>query len=345
MKLLFIGGSGVISTDIVEQSILAGHEVTILTRGKRPAPQGAEHLICDIYDTENAKAALNGRYFDVVADFISFTPEQLLPKLQMLRGLYKQYIFISSAAVYDRGYGSMGTQLSAIPPFSGLISEDRTPTANFGWDYARGKIACEHELIKEHLLYGAEFTAIRPAETYNRRRIPGTFVCDGAWYTQLDRMLKGKPTIVHDMGLAHCPFTHAEDFARAFMGLYLNPKAFSQAFHITTRELLTWREVPETIARVLGVEPNLKFVPSKDLVYKLPRSALGDTYGVIYTSKRFDCPGYDDSKLKKAVPGFECKITFEEGMRKAVAFYESHPEERIINEDFNAAMDRIAAEL
>lgn len=337
-----IGGSGVISTDIVEESLRQGHNVTILTRGTKTVNRDVEHIQCNAKDPEALIRCLSGRNFDVVSDFISFTPEDLLPKLRAVRGHCQQYMFISSAAVYDRGYGAFGTTLSAIPPYKGLISEDRTPTANFGWNYARDKIACEHELLKEHILYGGEFTIIRPAETYNRLRVPGTFVCDHAWYTQIDRMLRGAPTIIHDDGAACAPFTHAADFARAYTGLYLNPKAFGQAFHIATEELITWRGVAETIARLLGVEPNLCFIPSTMLIRELPVTCLGDTYGTIYTSKRFDCPGYDQSKLRDAVPDFSCRISFEEGMRRTLSYYADHPEARRIDSNFNAAMDRLA---
>lgn len=343
MNILMIGGTGVISTDIAELSILLGHEVYLLNRGNRPLPKGAHGLQADVQDYKTFKHLVQGLYFDVVADFISFTPEQLLPKLEILRGHYGQYVFISSVAVYDRGYGQMGMKLSAIEPTTGSISEDDTPTANFGWDYGRNKIACEHELLKEQWLYGSCFTVVRPGETYNRRRIPGTFVCDGKWYTQIDRIRRGKPIIVHDDGSARCPFTHAEDFARAFVRLYKNPAAYGQAFHITTQELITWKEAAHIIAQEAGAEANICYIPSETLIRIIPRSCLGDTYGMLGCSKRFDCKGYDNSKLLSVVPDFKCRISFREGMRRVIAYYDTHPEECDIDHAWNDTMDKAIA--
>ena len=343
MKVLMLGGTGVISTDIAELSVRHGCEVTITTRGNRPAPAGVECLQCDVHDSQALEGKVRNREFDVVADFLSFTPQQLTAKLRALRGHYGQYIFLSSCAVYDRGYGHMGGGLSAIACGEhGRISEAHTPTANFGWDYARNKIACEHELLKEHLLYGSRFTIVRPAETYNRRRVPGTFVCDGRWYTQIDRILKGKPVIVHDDGSARCPFTHAEDFAKGFVGLYCNPAAYGEAFHITTDELLTWRQVAQTIASELGVEANICCISTEKLVKAMPVSNLGDTYGMLACAKAFDCPGYDNAKIRSAVPGFLCEISFREGVRRILEHYATHPEERTVDETWGRAMDSLA---
>ena len=196
--------------------------------------------------------------------------------------------------------------------------------------------------MKEHFLYGSDYTIVRPAETYNRRRVPGTFVIDGAYYTQIDRILRGKPTILHDDGMARAPFTYAEDFARAFVGLYGNTKAFGQAFHITTDELITWKQITETIGRIVGIEPCFKCIPSEVLCRLLPRTCLGDTYGTIYTSKRFSVEGYSNKKIKEAVPGFECRISFEEGIRRVLEFYDTHPAEKRISVEFNAEMDRLS---
>ena len=342
MKVLLIGATGAISEDVMLESVRRGHDVTAITRGRRPLPEGVKSIVCDVRDTQSFAALTRGMEFDAAVDFLSYRPEDLLPKLDTLRGRCGQFIFISSCAVYDRGYGQTGTRLSAIPPFHGLISEDRTPTANFGWDYARGKIACELELMKEQFLYGSQFTVIRPSETYNHRRVPGTFVVDNAWYTQIDRLLKGKATILHDDGLAKAVFTHAEDLARALVSLYGNPKAYGEAFHITTDELITWRGVTETLCRLLGVEPRFKCIPSDVLCRIFPHSGLGSTYGVVWTDKHFSLEGFDNSKIRAAVPGFACRISFEEGMKRLLNWYAEHPEERRISDSFNAKMDRLA---
>lgn len=341
MKILMIGGTGIISLDIAELSVRLGHEVFLFNRGTHLAPEGTHSLHGDISRAGVLREKTQGLSFDVVADFISFTPDQLVRKLEALRGRYEQYIFLSSCGVYDRGYGSIGAGLSAISSSGGLISEQRTPTANFGWDYARNKIACEHELIKETWLHGGAFTVVRPAETYNRRRVPGTFVCDGKWYTQIDRMRRGKKTIVHDDGLARVPLTHAEDFARAFVCLYGNPRAYGEAFHIVTHELISWQAAAEIIAEEVGVAANICHIPWQKLVRAMPHSSLGDTYGMLACAKHFDCCGYDCTKLRSIIPDFSCKISFREGIRRTIQYYDEHPAERLIDTSWDEAMDRL----
>lgn len=344
MKLLFIGGTGIISTDVVHCSIREGHNVYILHRGNQPVPSSSRELKVDIYKKNDVKNVLKDQKFDVIIDFISYKPEDLSYKLDLLRGCYKQYIFISSTAVYGSGYNDRyGKNISAIHSnCDQKISEDNTPTANFGWDYARNKIACEHELIRENRLYGCDFTIVRPCETYNNIRIPAVIVPQPNYYTHVWRMLNGKKIIVHDDGEASAPFTHATDFARAFVKLYLNEMSYGEAFHITTSEMLSWNELIHLTAKAVGVKAKICYLPSKTLTKLMPQTPHGNTYGVVMCSKQFGYPEkFDNTKIRRIAPDFQCKIPFETGILQTIEYYNKHIEFKTIDYKWDKKIDAI----
>lgn len=332
MKVLFIGGTGVISMDAVTLALEKGHEVTVLTRGNsRMLPEGAVHLRADIRDNDAARAALNGKYFDVVVECVTFEPEDMRYKLKLLKGHYRQLIYISSAAVYNVPFGRLP------------LREREAAVGNPRWNYGRGKAACEAELERDHLMGGCEYTVIRPSETYNDYRFPGVLVADPhrGGYTIIARMRAGKPVLVHDDGHALCPFLHSIDMARAIVGLFLNPKAFGKAIHITSDEAHSWREVTEMGAEAAGVRANIVYVPALELAKEIPSTPLGDTYGVLMGSKRYDGV-YDNSLIRSVVPEFKNTISLREGLRRVTAFYDTHPELQIIDEKLDADIERVA---
>lgn len=329
MKVLFIGGTGVISTDTARLAIRKGYDVTLLNRGNsKLAPEGARQLHCDVYDRDKLLSVLGNESWDVILDTISFTPDQLQYKLDVFRGRYRQWIFISSSAVYRRG--------------GKLPVNEESPLGNFGWNYSVDKAVSEALLQREHYLYDSIWTVVRPSETYNDLRVPGVFVANPlkGGYTIVNRLRHGKPTIVHDEGLTINNFTHATDIAKGIVGLFGNESAYLQAFNATSDETHSWREVAEMVCRAAGVEPNIVYVPTKELVKTFPRSSLGDTYGVLVWSKCFNMV-YDSSKLKKLVPEFRCDVSMQEGLRRTVAFYDTHPEYCGIDEALDSQMDDI----
>ena len=330
MRVLLVGGTGCISGDIAALAARRDDiELYLLNRGSRPAfvPAAARRIQADISRPEQVRAGLVGMSFDVVVDFLSYGVEDLESKLDIFRGYCGQYIFISSVAVYR-------TKSDCE-----IITEDKTMVGNTLWLYGRGKILAERRLQAEHEHSGLQYTIVRPAFTYNKLRIlhpvgPGHQT--HSW-TIADRILKGKPLLMHDDGTALCTVTHTEDFAKAFLGLCGNPAAFGEAYHITSDEYLTWNRVAELVGDALGRKPNLCHVPAHDLGFE-----LGGDFGekLISFSRNAIC---DSSKVRALVPEFVCTTRFAEGIKRTIQFYLDNPEYQVIHEGFDRRMDEIAA--
>jgi len=321
MKVLFIGGTGFISTAVSRMAIERGMELYLLNRGNRLSEiPGAHQLTGDIHHPESMRNALKDHQFDVVVDWIAFTPEDVERDLQVFRGRTKQFVFISSASAYQK------------PVVNYMITES-TPLKNPYWEYSRNKIASEELLLKAYRDEDFPVTIVRPSYTYNTY-LPvaiGGFGC----YTLADRMLKGKPIIVHGDGTSLWVNTHAEDFAKGFLGLLGNEKAIGQAFHITSDEVLTWNQIYQTIADVLGVEAKMIHIPTDFIIKEVPR-LTGDLLGDKTWSAVFD-----NSKIKAFVPDFQATIPFREGMRRALGWFAADKNRQRINEQVNAEMDQI----
>src|SRR5450631_1299785 len=227
-RVLFIGGTGVISAAAAQRAVAVGHRLTILNRGShtlRPAPQDAELLQADVRNTASVRAALGNRIFDVVVDFVAFSANHVAADIELFAGRTGQYVFISSASAYQK------------PPVRLPILES-TPLRNPFWQYSRDKIACEDLLVKAYRQDGFPATIIRPSHTYDRTRIALT----GGW-TDIARMRAGKPVVVHGDGTSLWTLTHASDFAKALVGLLGLPQAVGDSFTITSDEYLPWDQI------------------------------------------------------------------------------------------------------
>jgi len=247
MKALFIGGSGNISFPVSQLALNKNIELYHLNRGNRQAVEGVKTLHADIGKNADSKKVLDGHTWDVVVNWIAFTPEDILRDFKMFNGKTKQYIFISSASAYQK------------PPVNYVITES-TPLENPFWDYSRNKIACEELLMKLYREKGFPVTIVRPSHTYFSV-IP---VALGGWteYTVVDRIRKGKPIVVHGDGTSLWTITHATDFAKGFVGLMNNQGAIGEDFHITSDEVLTWSQVYETLAEAVGCTASIVHIPS-----------------------------------------------------------------------------------
>jgi nucleoside-diphosphate-sugar epimerase len=321
MKILFIGGTGVISTSVSRQVAAAGHELTLLNRGQRqPEATGYETLQVDIKQPEAARAALQGRRFDVVVDWIAYTPADIHRDLELFSGRTGQYIFISSASAYQK-------------PLTHYVITESTPLHNPYWEYSRNKIACEERLMQAYRSEGFPVTIVRPSHTYNHT-LP---IAIGGWgcYTLADRMKTGRPVIVHGDGSSLWVVTHAEDFGRGFAGLLGNPQAVGHAFHITTDEVLSWDQIYQTIAGALGVEANIVHIASDFIARVAPHmegTLLGDkAYSVVF----------DNTKIKTFVPGYQAVIPFYQGVRRTLAWFDEDESRRRVDADINVEMDAI----
>jgi len=300
MKVLFIGGTGIISSACSELAIKRGIELYHLNRGKsssiRPI-EGVKQIIADIRNENEAQKALEKYEFDAVVDWIAFVPEHIEEDIRLFRGKTKQLIFISSASIYE------------TPP-SKLPVTELTPLYNPIWKYSQDKIACEDVLRKAWETEKFPFTIVRPSHTYDKTLVP----MEGG-YTVLHRIKESKPVVVHGDGTSIWTLTNHRDFAKGLVGLLGNEKAIGEDFHITSDEWLTWNQIYQTFAKLLGKDADLVHIPS-EIIAKYDKSIgdslLGDkTHSMIF----------DNSKLKNAVPDFKCEIPFEEGAQEIVEWY------------------------
>ena len=327
MKILLIGGTGTISSAISRQLAASGHELWLLNRGNRKAemPGSARQVICDINDEAAVLSQIGQETFDAVCEFIGFLPSQVERDIRLFRGRTRQYVYISSASAYNK------------PARSHVITEGTT-LANPYWQYSRDKIACEELLMREYRDNGFPATIVRPSHTYCERGVPiSVHGPKGSW-SVLKRMLEGKPVIIQGDGSSLWTLTWNEDFARGFIGLLGNPKTIGEAFQIMSDEQLTWTQVYQTVAQALGVELKPYYVASEFLAAVAPKAwdFTGNLLGDKSVSVCFDC-----TKLKRAVPGFQATVRFDEGVRRCVAYLKAHPELQVEEPEFDAWCDRV----
>ncbi len=310
------------STACVRQAVDKGLEVTIVNRGKTTMdlPGGVRTLAADLEKPGALAQVVKGHSFDLVANFLAFTPEDVQRDIDLFAGNVRQYLFISSASCYQK-------------PITAHVITESTPLANPFWAYAREKIACEDRLMAAYRDRGFPITIVRPSLTY-QYVLPFVF---GAWreYTLVDRMKRGKPVIVHGDGTSLWTITHAEDFARGFTGLLGHPGAIGQAYHITSDEVLTWDAMHHALAAAAGVEANIVHIPSDLIAHVAPQRA-----GTLLGDKAHSAV-FDNSKIKGIVPGFCAAIPFHEGIARTLAWFEAKPDRMVVRPESNALMDRI----
>jgi nucleoside-diphosphate-sugar epimerase len=328
MKILFIGGTGLISTACSELAVQRGMDLTILNRSastKHSVPAGAALLVGDVHaDPARLAELLAGKQFDVVVDWIAFTAEDIERDIQLFSGKTRQFIFISSASAYQK------------PPAHYLITEE-TPLENPFWQYSRDKIACEQRLMAEYRANGFPVTIVRPSLTYGLSQIP---LIMGSWafpYTIVDRIKQGKQVIVPGDGSSLWTLTWNGDFAKGFVGLFGRPEALGEAFHITSDEVLTWNQIYQQLGQAIGVEPKIIHIPS-DLIAMYSERATGSLIGDKANSVVFD-----NAKIKNLVPDFKCEVPWSEGVRRALAWHEADPARQELDGELNQLWDTIIA--
>jgi nucleoside-diphosphate-sugar epimerase len=322
LKVLFIGGTGIISSACAARAVAAGIELTVINRGStaiRPLPGGVEVLTADVRDTAAVRAALGGRSFDVVADFIAFTPDHVRAGIELFTGRTGQYVFISSASAYQK-------------PVTRLPIVESTPLRNPYWQYSRDKIACEDLLVAAYRGSGFPATIVRPSHTYDRTTIPVT----GGW-TAIDRMRRGQEVVVHGDGTSLWTMTHHTDFAKAFVGLLGHPQAIGDSFHITSDEVLTWNQIYHLLAAAAGVEARLVHVASATIAATLPDAGPG------LVGDKAHSVTFDNSKVKAVVPDYVATVPFASGAREIVAWYDADPARRSVDAAVDAAFDKLVA--
>lgn len=321
-KVLFIGGSGVISSACSRRAVAQGIDLYVLNRGQstlRPLPAEATVLTGDIREPAAAKEALGDHAFDTVVDWVAYTPQQVQADIDLFRGRTGQYVFISSASAYQ------------TPP-ARLPVVESTPLRNPYWQYSRDKIACEDLLVRAYREDGFPATIVRPSHTYDRTLVP----FDGGW-TAIARMRRGAEVVVHGDGTSLWTLTHHEDFARGFVPLLGHPRALGEAVHITSDDVLTWDQIARTLAAAAGVEARIVHVPSDAIAAADPR------WGAGLLGDKAHSMVFDNAKLRALVPDFVATIPFHAGAREIVAWYDGDPARQRVDEALDAVMDRLVA--
>jgi nucleoside-diphosphate-sugar epimerase len=321
MKVLFIGGTGIISSACSRLAIERGIELYLLNRGKSPRAVAARAKILtgDIRDGASAKQALGTLQFDAVVDWVAFTPEHIEADVQLFRNRTKQFVFISSASAYQ------------TPPVNLPVTES-TPLDNPFWDYSRAKIACEERLMRAYREEKFPMTIVRPSHTYDCTLLP----MHGG-YTIVDRMRKGKKVIVHGDGTSLWVLTHHADFAKGFIGLLGNSHAIGEAFQITSDELITWNQIHEIVAEAAGTKARIVHIPS-DMILR-----FDPEWGAGLLGDKAHSMVFDNSKIKRTVPGFSASIPFSQGAREIMAWFDADPSRGIVDEKLDALMDTMIA--
>ena len=323
MKVLFVGGTGLISSACARLAVERGIELFLLTRGRGMAPaDGAARLVVDARDEAATARVLAGHRFDAVVDWIAFTPDDIERDLRLFRDRTDQLVFISSASAYRKPLGHW------------LLRED-SPLGNPYWAYARGKIACEERLLRAHREDGFPVTIVRPSLTYGDAQVP---LAVNSWelpYTAIARMRRGRPLIVPGDGTSLWTITHNSDFAVGLVGLLGRRGAIGEAFHIMSDEVLTWDEIYRQTAAAAGVEARLVHIASDFIATCLPEMA-----GTLLGDKAVSAV-FDTTKIRRFVPDFRPATPFAQGIRQTVAWFDADPARQQVDAAMDARWDRL----
>ncbi len=326
MRILFIGGTGLISAACSAAAVAAGHELWTLNRGRSSLPSFADpdhRLTADAADEAEVRTAIKDNSWDVVVQWVGYVPSLVKQDIRVFRDA-GQYVFISSASVYEK------------PPPHWIITEN-TPRKNPYWAYAREKIGCEEVLRNAHEESGFPMTIVRPSLTYGPSQIP---VVIGSWgkpYTIIDRMRRGARIIVPGDGTSIWTLTHNTDFAKGLIGLAGQPAALGEDFNITSDETFSWNQIYSLVGAAAGVQPDILHVPAAGIIASDPAEE-----GNLWGDKAYSTV-FDNAKLRGIVPGYAATTKFADGIRETVAWFDSDPGRQQIDQAANARWDRLAA--
>ncbi len=324
MKVLFIGGTGIISSAVSALAVQRGFDLTLFNRGQHSefVPKGANVIKGDVRDKPAMAQLLKDKNFDVVVDWLAFVPKDVEADIELFKGKVGQYIFISSASAYQK------------PPAHWLIDES-TPLANPYWKYSSDKIACEELLMAEYRSSGFPVTIVRPSFTYGDTMIPAAINSWTKPWTIVDRMRKGKKIVIHSDGTTLWTMTHNTDFAKGFVGLLGNVQVVGHAFGITSDEVLTWNQIYRAIADAAGAKLNAIYI-SSDFIAK-----INPEYEGILLGDKSWCAVFDNSKIKRFVPDFVATVPFAQGTKRTIEWFETEPKRRSVDDEFNQFLDRL----
>jgi nucleoside-diphosphate-sugar epimerase len=318
MRTLLLGGTGNLSADCAALLARRGHEVLVVTRGRTPAPAGTRAIVADRADARALGDALRAAAPDAVVDFLAYQPSDLEPVAAALGGRLRQYVFISSTTVYAKPH--------PVP----LV--ETSPVGNAWSEYARRKEACEAWLAAH--ARELPFTIVRPSHTFSERWIPNVVASGG--YTFARRLLEGRPVFVAGDGQTPWTLTTARDFAAGLAGLVGNEAALGETYHITSDAALTWIRIIEETARAVGARaPVVERIPL-DFICRVEPPLEAKLRG-----DKANTAIFDNAKVKRAVPGFECRDTVRDGLAASAAWFDAHPGEKRSDPAVDAVWDRV----
>ncbi|MCL6602738.1 MAG: SDR family oxidoreductase [Paenibacillus sp.] len=325
MKVLFIGGTGLISQAVSKLAVERGVELFLFNRGQRDefVPEGAKVILGDIRNQTEAAAALKDYEFDVVVDWIAFTTDHVQTDIDLFSGKTKQYIFISSASAYQK-------------PLQHYLVTEETPLENPYWQYSRDKIACEQLLLAANRNTGFPVTIVRPSHTYGDTAIPAALSSWQHPWSLIDRIRKGLPIVIHGDGTSLWTLTHNSDFAKAFVGLMGHPESIGEAIHITSDEVLSWNQIYSKIGAAAGVDPLVVHISTDFIAANSPSGTADGLIGDQAVSIVFD-----NGKIKRFVPDYQATVPFSEGIKQTLAWFESHPEQCTIDPEWSTLLDHL----
>jgi nucleoside-diphosphate-sugar epimerase len=250
LRVLYIGGTGTISTSCVRLSVESGMSVFVLNRSNNSAarqlPEGVTWLTGDVTDDASLRAAIGDQRFDSVINFLSYDADDVRRMVAMFGSRARQYVHISSGSIY------------AKPVQQSPISESTPIAPNPVLPYATAKWRAELALQQARTENGFPVTIVRPSHTYDDANPP----VPGGW-TLVDRIARGAEIPVHGDGTSLWTLTHAEDFAKGLVGLLGNPRTIGEVFNITGEDVYTWDQIYTILASALGVEAKLVHVASE----------------------------------------------------------------------------------
>ena len=323
LRILFIGGSGIISSACSVLAVERGVELYALNRGAtslRPLPDEVTVLKADVRNADSVAEALGDHEFDVVVNWVAFTVDHIEADLERFRGRIGQYVFISSASAYQ------------TPPERLPITES-TPLRNPYWQYSRDKIACEDRLVAAYRDEGFPATIVRPSHTYDKTSVP----FHGGW-TVIERMRRGKEVVVQGDGTSLWTLTHSDDFAKAFVPLLGNSRTLGEAFHITSDDVLTWNQITSILADAAGAAAKIVHVPSEAI------AAVDPEWGAALLGDSAHSTIFDNSKVRSVVPDYVATITLERAAREIVAWHDEDESRKRLDDDLDALMDKLSAD-
>lgn len=323
MKVLILGGTGVISREIVRQMLAGGHEVSVFNRGSKNLPYGGEveKLVGDRMNRSKFEASMQKTKYDAVIDMICFNADDARSTVRAFGGNTGHIVVTSSIAAYKRPYNS-------VPTVEARETLWDDPTFGYAFHKAEMEKVLWKSIKEEHL----PITIIRPSLTYGPGAANIGILRQN--YGIVDRIRRGKPLVMFGDGSTSWSFTFAPDLAKGYVGIVGNPKTFGEDYQVTSEERCIWEDLYLEFGKLVGKPPVIIHIPSE-----LLRKAAPNVCSHLYFEKTY-AGLFDNSKIRSVVPDFKADIPLHEGLKTILDWYEA--EAHTVDPEKDALEDRLA---